>query len=431
MFSPSVPKFQGSQTPIVVVGMYRSGTSMVARCLTELGAYFGDKEGHFPTDRYNPGGYFEIVEMMELNRKVLGFFGMQHLRIEDIPAHWLSLPEADLLTEDLGVMVKKHFQGQSRWGFKEPQVTPLLPVYEQVFKNLDLSPTFVICVRNPLDVMGTNMLPRIGAGLVGLWLHWTLSALKFSRGFPRMVVPYEVFLETPKPFLETAASLQTDWKPSEEQFLTSVSTVKPEWRTNRNDESLLENWPPLVKTVLKVARICAANPDEFIDGNYDPQIDRLWEEWQITRDMAKTRSIPHGKLTLMEQGEDPKREEVWVIPTDGWQTVSIKVPATRESGLLMEIYQNPAVIWIRNAYVKGNNGLVQANLSTTVHGSMSHHGTISKLVQWGWFPLFLHLPQDFVAKELEMDIYIQWNVYSVEDATHGLRNSVSRFWEDA
>ena len=193
MQSPPFTPFKGSKTPIVVVGMYRSGTSMVARCLTELGAYFGSQEAHFPTDQYNQGGYFEIVEMMELNRKVLGYFGMQHMRIEDIPDHWNSLPEADLLTEDVVAMMSKQFEGQPRWGFKEPQVTPLLPIYLVALRKLRLTPSFVICVRNPLDVLGTNMLPRIGDGLLGLWLHWTLSALRFSRGYPRMVVPYESF----------------------------------------------------------------------------------------------------------------------------------------------------------------------------------------------------------------------------------------------
>lgn len=422
-------RFRGSDHPTVVVGMYRSGTSMVARCLSEMGAFFGDHKDHFPTDKYNPGGYFEILEVMETNRKVLGFFGMQHLRIEEIPAHWDQLPEANYLLEDLCQMMRKHFEGKDRWGFKEPQATPLMPVYDKVFPRLGLNPTFVICVRNPLDVMGTSMLPRIGDGILGLWLHYTLTALVFSKGHPRVVVPYEDFLVRPGDYLHNVVKRVPDWRPTDDDFAKATATVRPDWRTNRNDESALKDFPPIVLQVLELARECAANPEEFNNGSYDDRIHGVWIEWQHLRDMVKTRAIPHGKLTLMEQNENPERTEEWVIPTDNWQKISVKVPPTREPGLLMEIYQNPSVIWIRNAVIKGQGREERAVISQTVHGDLSGDDEMKKLIQWGWFPLFLHLPSSLRAEELELEVYIQWNVYAVEDAVHRLRNNASQFWQ--
>lgn len=423
-------QFIGSTSPFVVVGMYRSGTSMVARCLSEMGAYFGDQKDHFPTDQYNPGGYYEVLELMEVNRQALGFFGLQHLRVEEIPDHWPTLPDADAMTNEICQTVRKHFGGQSRWGFKEPQVTPLLPVYQEVFTTLGLDPLYVVCVRNPLDVMGTNMLPKIGDGIVGVWLNSTLSALRWSRGKPRVVIPYESFLANPRPYLEAVAAMAPDWPLSEADFQQALSTVHPEWRTNKRDESGLAEWPAIVRDVLEVARACAADSKGFQEGAYDAKIDRLWEDWQHLHGMVKTRSIPHGRLTLMEQGDEAQKTEEWIVPTGGWQTVSVAIPTTKEPGLLMEVYQNPAVVWIRNAKLKGPSGEVPARISQTVHGELIDRGRELKLIQWGWFPLFLHLPTGFKPEVLEMEIYVQWNVYAVEDSVHHLRNAVSKFWQE-
>jgi hypothetical protein len=56
---------------ILVTGMSRSGTSMVCQLLTGLGVAFGDSAAMLPGDRWNPSGYFELREVVDVNSLVI------------------------------------------------------------------------------------------------------------------------------------------------------------------------------------------------------------------------------------------------------------------------------------------------------------------------------------------------------------------------
>lgn len=55
----------------IVVGMHRSGTSVLMNLLQRAGADLGDPAGFYPCDRWNPDGYFEQQEILTANRKLL------------------------------------------------------------------------------------------------------------------------------------------------------------------------------------------------------------------------------------------------------------------------------------------------------------------------------------------------------------------------
>ena len=412
--------------------MYRSGTSCVSKCIHEMGAFFGPDEDLFPADSYNPGGYYEIRELMHFNRKALGFFGMQHFRIEEIPEDWLEMPGATYLAEDLAELIQKTFDGQARWGWKEPQATVLLPIYRHVLNELDLDPVFVICVRNPLDVFGSQVthshLPAIGEAGVGLWLQYTLTALRSSRGASRMVIPYEDFLQDPKPYLLRLVELTPNWHPDAGAVENAMGTIHPEWRVNRIDEAKLAEWPAIVSEVLALGRACASDPEGFSAGAFDARIEQAWLGWKRTRTMVRTPAIPQGIFAVSEDLPEGKTTEMLYLPSGGWQILVAKIPPTSQPSVLIDLYQLPAVIWIRSAKVRGDSGSSEADLRSTVHGSLTEEGPVRRLVQWGWLPLQLMLPTAFEATEIEMEIYVQWNPYALEDVVNTLRGSVAHFW---
>jgi hypothetical protein len=70
----------------IVTGMHRSGTSFVCQCLASLGADFGDPALLFPADKWNQAGYFENVELIDIDNKlILG----KSAKIDN----WLNAPE--------------------------------------------------------------------------------------------------------------------------------------------------------------------------------------------------------------------------------------------------------------------------------------------------------------------------------------------------
>jgi len=70
----------------IVTGMHRSGTSFVSQALHWLGADFGDPELLYPADHWNQNGYFENIEIIDINNKsILG----HSAKIEN----WLNAPQ--------------------------------------------------------------------------------------------------------------------------------------------------------------------------------------------------------------------------------------------------------------------------------------------------------------------------------------------------
>lgn len=59
---------------IVVTGMHRSGTSLVAMTLEALGVSFGNHEEFYGSDRWNERGYFERRDVIDLNSRLLTGF---------------------------------------------------------------------------------------------------------------------------------------------------------------------------------------------------------------------------------------------------------------------------------------------------------------------------------------------------------------------
>ena len=59
----------GNSKPIIVAGMHRSGTSIVASLLSALGVDIGQRL--LPPDKGNPRGYFEDIDFLEFQRRVL------------------------------------------------------------------------------------------------------------------------------------------------------------------------------------------------------------------------------------------------------------------------------------------------------------------------------------------------------------------------
>ncbi len=56
---------------LVITGMHRSGTSLVARLFHLAGADLGDPGSFHPGDRWNPEGYFEQLEVLAINRALV------------------------------------------------------------------------------------------------------------------------------------------------------------------------------------------------------------------------------------------------------------------------------------------------------------------------------------------------------------------------
>ena len=87
---------------IVILGMHRSGTSMVARALATAGLYVGEQGELLSDQEDNPNGFWERKDVVSLNDEMLHNCGYS----------WFNPPpsELDLKQEMLAVESKTSMQ---------------------------------------------------------------------------------------------------------------------------------------------------------------------------------------------------------------------------------------------------------------------------------------------------------------------------------
>lgn len=183
---------------VVVPGMHRAGTSVVARALQALGLDLGP--ALMSADpRMNARGFFEDTDIVRVDDELLALHGADWKSVALLAeADWSAPPVAGLHDEACAALARK-LAPSGRFAFKDPRVPRLLPFWQRVFGTLELDDGYVIAVRHPLAVIASltardALDPRRSAWL---WVLHLLCALRYTEGRPRVVVDYDRLLARP------------------------------------------------------------------------------------------------------------------------------------------------------------------------------------------------------------------------------------------
>ena len=130
---------------ILVLGMHRSGTSLVAQMVAKWGANMGNDL--MPANQFNQEGYWEFNPLVNLHDKMLAYTGHT----------WYAPPENNNILHLLNVfgdearaLVAEMDAGQSIWCWKDPRMVLFLPFWKEILKDREL--LYIITYRNPLSV---------------------------------------------------------------------------------------------------------------------------------------------------------------------------------------------------------------------------------------------------------------------------------------
>lgn len=191
-------------TVICILGMHRSGTSLVSRILNLLGVHLGPRQAISITGEDNPKGYWEHHPIALLNDEILARFGGAWDRPPKFPPGWQRDVELEALREKARRLVRDDFSSQPMWGWKDPRTCLTLPFWQELVHGL----RYVICVRNPSAVIAS--LARRNAmaaeSAERLWLSHVHSALTHTAGHARVFVGYEELLADWRPELARLAA---------------------------------------------------------------------------------------------------------------------------------------------------------------------------------------------------------------------------------
>ena len=136
----------------MVLGMHRSGTSLCANMLQELGVDMAEAQW---MSAENARGHWERPRINDLHDEVLALFG----RAWNAPTHHLALPDqwwtdprVAAVSETIAAYVERTMSADRLFGFKDPRTARLLPMWPNLLDRLGADPVYVLCVRDPAQV---------------------------------------------------------------------------------------------------------------------------------------------------------------------------------------------------------------------------------------------------------------------------------------
>ncbi|MFD2406006.1 hypothetical protein ACFSVK_09900 [Azorhizophilus paspali] len=182
---------------IVVLGMHRSGTSVITRGLQVLGVQLGTRL--LPAKSDNEKGFWEDMDINALNVELLAALGQSwHTLAPLLPEH-LKSTVLDTFKLRAVQLLREKLSGVETFGLKDPRIARLLPFWTDIFAHLDIKVSYMIACRHPMSV-ARSLAKRDGFALekaYQLWLEYMLASLVGTQNHPRLVVDYDLLMTEP------------------------------------------------------------------------------------------------------------------------------------------------------------------------------------------------------------------------------------------
>ncbi len=182
---------------IIVLGMHRSGTSLLAELVHRWGAY-GAEEGLIRSGHWNARGYWEHFPLVQFNDELLSALGAKWNvpPAEDRDAELQQLAREDDYRRRANELLEPFRRSGKPWFWKDPRLCVLLPFWKEIWGPV----CYVESVRNPVEVghslLSRNHLP-VSAGML-LWQRYVRAILKHAGNNARtLYADYAALTATP------------------------------------------------------------------------------------------------------------------------------------------------------------------------------------------------------------------------------------------
>ncbi len=175
---------------VLIAGMHRSGTSMIARLLNLCGVYLGEEKDLIPAAEDNPEGFWENAKFQAISDEILAVFGGSWDLPPNLVDGWEESSRLLPIRERARELISEFSQYQI-WGWKDPRGSLTLPFWKSLIPDLKI----VICLRNPYDVF--HSLTRRGyassAFSYDLWLKYYQQLLVATDPSVSLITHFESY----------------------------------------------------------------------------------------------------------------------------------------------------------------------------------------------------------------------------------------------
>jgi glycosyltransferase involved in cell wall biosynthesis len=192
---------------IIVLGMHRSGTSVLSRSLNIFGFKHGNKLLEKGFD--NPKGYFEDYDIVELNDKILKKLNINWNLF--FPTVRYSFSKNDFIeyTEEAVLLLQRKINLNPFFIIKDPRLCRLLFFWKNVFKILKIKTFYVFSIRDPINIAlslkkRNNFYPEQA---FMLWFEYLLFAVNDTLEEQTVFIEYDKILDFPKKEIERIGTI--------------------------------------------------------------------------------------------------------------------------------------------------------------------------------------------------------------------------------
>jgi hypothetical protein len=250
---------------ILLVGMHRSGTSLLGSLLPHLGVRLPGEL--IPGDAHNPEGYQEWRQVVDLQERLLidldrFWAGPEGAR--PLPRGWQEHPDTHRTAAELRDLLRRERDRQpGPWAIKDPRSSVLLPLWRELAAELGLPLRLVLAVRDPEAVVASVMArdERL-AGMTWwraqqLWWRFTSAPLTSPSAAPVLVVHYERWFEDAAAQARALAAGLGLAAPTAAALAAITAAIRPQ---HRRQQGLPAGAPPLDRRLRNLHALLKRRP---------------------------------------------------------------------------------------------------------------------------------------------------------------------------
>jgi O-antigen biosynthesis protein len=244
---------------LLVLGMHRSGTSAITRCLNLVGMDVGPHL--LVPDGGNSKGYWEHADAVRINDALLDSLDLKWWSLDPLPQAWLTSPAAMTARAEIEALVLRDFTGVPLWGIKDPRMCRLAPLWIDVVGRMGVEVSAVFVARSPVEV--ARSLRRAHglseeAGVLS-WLQYMAESERATRHLRRTMVSYDQLLDEPVDMLEgIGRALEISWPVAPMERRAAFDGFVDARLRNHEDASHSEGTLPLVERMVQACESLAS-----------------------------------------------------------------------------------------------------------------------------------------------------------------------------
>ena len=208
---------------ILILGMHRSGTSLLGGMVNALGA--AGPKTVIPGDENNPRGYWESMRVNTVASNLLAAAGSNWYDWLPLDPDWMASGKAEAHRHKLKAILASEFGDQPLFFIKDPRLCRFIPLLSSILAEMRVDAVAMLPVRNPLEV-AASIRTRDGlpiAKSLMVWLSHVLDAELHSRRMPRSLLLHEkVLLDWQNELSKAAGTTGLVWPTPPDQARVAV-----------------------------------------------------------------------------------------------------------------------------------------------------------------------------------------------------------------